>query len=82
MATFLENAYSLVHQDNTADQPTLQELRTLLEKGNDESKDGHVERRSYPTASNAHHPFRYAVKKQTPQKAPLLLLRDMSQARL
>ena len=38
MATFLENAYSLVHQDNTADQPSLQELRTQLEKGTDETK--------------------------------------------
>ena len=38
MATFMENAYSLVHQDNTADQPTLQELKTHLEKGTDESK--------------------------------------------
>lgn len=38
MATFLENAYSLVHQDNTADVPTMSELRTQLEKGNDESK--------------------------------------------
>ena len=36
MATFMENAYSLVHQDNTADQPTLQELKTHLEKGTDE----------------------------------------------
>lgn len=38
MASFLENSYSLVHQDNTADQPTLQELKTQLEKGTDESK--------------------------------------------
>lgn len=38
MATFLENAYSLVHQDNTADVPTMSELRMQLEKGNDESK--------------------------------------------
>lgn len=38
MATFLENAYSLVHQDNTADQPSLQDLRNQLEKGTDESK--------------------------------------------
>ncbi|KAH9845458.1 Coatomer subunit beta [Teratosphaeria destructans] len=38
MATFLENAYSLVHQDNTADQPSLQDFRNALEKGNDESK--------------------------------------------
>lgn len=38
MATFLEHAYSLVHQDNTADQPSLQDLRTQLEKGNDETK--------------------------------------------
>ena len=38
MGTFLENAYSLVHQDNAADQPTLQDLRVQLEKGNDESK--------------------------------------------
>lgn len=38
MATFLDNAYSIVHQDNSSDQPTLQELKTLLEKGSDESK--------------------------------------------
>lgn len=38
MATFMEHAYSLVHQDNTADQPTLQELKTNLEKGSDDSK--------------------------------------------
>ncbi|KAJ5902156.1 hypothetical protein N7495_002684 [Penicillium taxi] len=38
MASFLENSYSLVHQDNTADQPTLQELRLQLEKGTDETK--------------------------------------------
>lgn len=38
MATFLENAYSLIHQDNAADLPTLQELRTQLEKGTDETK--------------------------------------------
>ncbi|KAI9711940.1 MAG: coatomer subunit beta [Chrysothrix sp. TS-e1954] len=44
MATFLENAYSLVHQDNSADQPTLQELRTLLEKGTDESKEQTMKR--------------------------------------
>ncbi|KAI1165039.1 Coatomer, beta subunit [Nemania serpens] len=38
MATFLENAYSLVHQDNTADVPSMSELRTQLEKGTDETK--------------------------------------------
>ena len=38
MATFLENAYSLVHQDNAADQPSLQDLRNQLEKGTDETK--------------------------------------------
>ncbi|KAF2722691.1 Coatomer, beta subunit [Polychaeton citri CBS 116435] len=38
MATYLENSYSLVHQDNTADQPSLQELRTQLEKGTDDTK--------------------------------------------
>ena len=38
MATFLEHAYSIVHQDNTADQPTLQDLRTRLEKGSDAMK--------------------------------------------
>ncbi|KAK4508049.1 hypothetical protein PRZ48_001786 [Zasmidium cellare] len=38
MATFLESAYSLVHQDNTADQPSLQDLRNQLEKGTDETK--------------------------------------------
>ena len=38
MSAFLDHAYSLVHLDNTADQPTLQELRTQLEKGSDETK--------------------------------------------
>ncbi|KXJ91645.1 adaptin N terminal region-domain-containing protein [Microdochium bolleyi] len=38
MTTFLENAYSLVHQDNTADVPSLNDLRNQLEKGTDESK--------------------------------------------
>ncbi|OGE56041.1 hypothetical protein PENARI_c003G06231 [Penicillium arizonense] len=38
MASFLENTYSLVHLDNTADQPTVQELKLQLEKGNDETK--------------------------------------------
>ena len=38
MASFLEHSYSIVHQDNTADQPTTQELKTQLEKGTDESK--------------------------------------------
>jgi coatomer subunit beta len=38
MATFLEHAYSIVHQDNTADQPSLQDLKTQLEKGTDETK--------------------------------------------
>ena len=38
MASYLENAYSMVHQDNTADQTTQQELKTQLEKGTDETK--------------------------------------------
>ena len=38
MSSFTENAYSLVHQDNTADVPSMSELRTQLEKGTDESK--------------------------------------------
>ncbi|KAK5114853.1 hypothetical protein LTR62_002010 [Meristemomyces frigidus] len=38
MATFLESSYSLIHQDNLADTPSLQDLRTQLEKGTDESK--------------------------------------------
>ncbi|KAJ5481580.1 hypothetical protein N7475_000392 [Penicillium sp. IBT 31633x] len=38
MASFLENTYSLLHVDNTADQPTVQELKLQLEKGNDETK--------------------------------------------
>ncbi|KAI1504500.1 Coatomer, beta subunit [Biscogniauxia marginata] len=38
MSTFLENAYSLVHQDNAADVPTMSELRMQLEKGTDETK--------------------------------------------
>ena|ERR1700712_3539845 len=38
MTTFLESTYSLVHQDNSADQPSVQELKTQLEKGNDDTK--------------------------------------------
>ena len=38
MSAFLETTYSLVHQDNAADTPTTQELKTQLEKGNDELK--------------------------------------------
>lgn len=38
MAAYLENAYSFVHLDNTADQPNLPELKAQLEKGTDESK--------------------------------------------
>ena len=38
MAFFLEGAYSLVHQDNAADQPSQQELKNQLEKGTDEIK--------------------------------------------
>ncbi|KAI4720330.1 Coatomer, beta subunit [Aureobasidium sp. EXF-10727] len=44
MATFLDNAYSLVHQDNTADQPSLQDLKNQLEKGTDESKQDTMKR--------------------------------------
>ncbi|RCI14365.1 hypothetical protein L249_5954 [Ophiocordyceps polyrhachis-furcata BCC 54312] len=38
MSSFLENAYSLVHQDNAADVPTVSDLRLQLEKGSDEVK--------------------------------------------
>lgn len=38
MSSFVENAYSLVHQDNTADVPSMSDLRTQLEKGTDETK--------------------------------------------
>jgi coatomer subunit beta len=38
MASFLDTTYTLVHQDNSADQSTLQELKTQLEKGTDETK--------------------------------------------
>jgi hypothetical protein len=38
MASYIEHAYSLVHQDNTADQPSIQDLKNQLEKGTDESK--------------------------------------------
>lgn len=38
MATFLEKSYSMVHQDNASDQPSLQDLRNQLEKGTDDSK--------------------------------------------
>ncbi|CAG8231093.1 unnamed protein product [Penicillium salamii] len=38
MASFLEHTYSLIHLDNAADQPTVQELKLQLEKGTDETK--------------------------------------------
>lgn len=38
MTTFLENSYSFVQMDNAADQPSIQQLQQLLEKGTDESK--------------------------------------------
>lgn len=38
MASYLDHSYTLVHQDNSADQPTVQELKTQLEKGTDETK--------------------------------------------
>lgn len=38
MATFLEQSYSLVHLDNAADQPSQQDLKNQLEKGNDDTK--------------------------------------------
>lgn len=44
MATYLEQAYSFVHLDNTADQPTVQQLQQQLEKGNDESKQDTMKR--------------------------------------
>lgn len=38
MSSFLENAFTMVHQDNAADVPTVKDLQTQLEKGNDETK--------------------------------------------
>jgi len=38
MATFQDQAYSLVQMDNTADLPSQQDLKTQLEKGTDETK--------------------------------------------
>lgn len=38
MALYLESSYSLVHQDNASDQPSLQDLKSQLEKGTDETK--------------------------------------------
>ncbi|PHH92067.1 hypothetical protein CDD83_9093 [Cordyceps sp. RAO-2017] len=38
MSGFLENAYSLVHQDNAADVPSVSDLRLQLEKGTDDTK--------------------------------------------
>jgi coatomer subunit beta len=38
MTSFLETSYSMVHMDNTADQPSVQQLQQQLEKGTDESK--------------------------------------------
>lgn len=44
MASFLDHAYSLVHQDNAADQPSQQDLKLQLEKGSDESKEETMKR--------------------------------------
>jgi hypothetical protein len=41
MATFLENAYTIVGQDNSP-QASIPELKLSLEKGNDEIKVGQV----------------------------------------
>lgn len=38
MASYMEYAYSLVHQDNAADIPSLQDLKNQLERGTDETK--------------------------------------------
>lgn len=38
MSSFLEHSYSIVHLDNAADQPSIQQLQQQLEKGTDESK--------------------------------------------
>lgn len=38
MASFLESSYSIVHMDNTADQPSVQQLQQQLERGSDEDK--------------------------------------------
>ena len=38
MTSFIENSYSVVLMDNSADQPTTQQLMQQLEKGTDESK--------------------------------------------
>lgn len=38
MAAFLEQSYTIVHLDNAADQPTVQQLQNQLERGSDESK--------------------------------------------
>ena len=38
MASFLENSYSLVHQDSSMEQVSQQDMKTQLEKGNDEMK--------------------------------------------
>ncbi|KAI5853585.1 adaptin N terminal region-domain-containing protein [Tricharina praecox] len=38
MTSFLESAYSMVHMDNTADQPSVQQLQQQLEKGTDDGK--------------------------------------------
>lgn len=38
MASFLEQSYTIVHLDNAADQPTVQQLQNQLEKGTDDSK--------------------------------------------
>ncbi|EPE10590.1 coatomer subunit beta [Ophiostoma piceae UAMH 11346] len=44
MSAFLDGAYSLVHQDNAADVPTLNDLKNQLEKGTDDSKQDTMKR--------------------------------------
>lgn len=38
MTSFLESSYSMVHMDNAADQPSVQQFMQQLEKGSEESK--------------------------------------------
>lgn len=38
MASFVDNAYSFVQLDNTADLPSQQDLKNQLEKGTDDTK--------------------------------------------
>lgn len=80
MATFLDNAYSLVHQDNAADQPSVQDLKNQLEKGTDETKIETMKRiltimlNGDPMSSLLMHIIRFVMPSKSKQLKKLLYL--------